>query len=197
MERSKGPVDARYVLLVIDMLEDFFEPPSALADSRASLVARINELVGAFRRHAYPVVWIRQEFRPDLEDAFLDMRRRRRRVTITGTKGSEILSELERSETDPVIVKKRYSAFFGTPLEAMLADWQPRTIVATGVNTHACVRTTVIDAYQRDYDVVVAAEAVASYDRAHHDVTRRYLDGGIARFLTNAAILTMLDRGAS
>lgn len=192
----KQPIDSRYVLIVIDMLEDFFEPPSGLANSRAHLVARINELVGAFRRHEHPIVWVRQEFREDLEDAFLDMRRRRRSVTIAGTKGAEILSELDRRETDPLIVKKRYSAFFGTPLEAMLADWQPRSIVAAGVNTHACVRTTVIDAYQRDYDVVVAADAVASYDREHHDVTVRYMDGGIARFLTNAAIETMLDRDA-
>ncbi len=197
MEMSKQPIDSRYVLIVIDMLEDFFEPPSGLANLRANLVARTNELVGAFRRAGHPIVWVRQEFRPDLEDAFLDMRRRQRRVTIAGTKGAEILSELERREADPVIVKKRYSAFFGTPLESMLADWQPRTIVAAGVNTHACVRTTVIDAYQRDYDVVVADEAVASYDREYHEVSKRYLDGGITRFLSNAAISAMLDRGAA
>lgn len=191
----KQAVDSRYVLLVIDMLEDFFEPPSALADSRARLVARTNELVRAFRRRRHPVVWVRQEFRADLRDAFLAMRRQQRRVTIAGTKGAEILAELERAESDPVVVKKRYSAFFGTPLESMLESWRPETIVVTGVNTHACVRTTVIDAYQRDYDVVVAADAVASYDREHHDVTTRYLSGGIARFLGNAAILEMLDQG--
>lgn len=192
-------MDSRYVLLVIDMLEEFFEPPSGLASLRGDLVAHINRLVAAFRARKHPIVWVRQEFRPDLEDAFLDMRRKQRRVTIAGTKGAEILPELERSEADTVIVKKRYSAFYGTELEALLAEWQPQSLVATGVNTHACVRTTVIDAYQRDYDVVVGAEAVASYDREYHDVTVRYLDGGIARFLNTEAVIAMLaeDPGAA
>lgn len=186
-------MDSRYVLLVIDMLEEFFEPPSGLASLRGDLVKHTNTLTAAFRAREHPIVWVRQEFRPDLKDAFLDMRRKQRLVTIAGTKGAEILPELERSETETVIVKKRYSAFFGTDLEALLADWQPRTLVAAGVNTHACVRTTVIDAYQRDYDVVVAADAVASYDREYHDVSVRYLDGGIARFLDTEAVIAMLE----
>jgi nicotinamidase-related amidase len=61
-----------------------------------------------------------------------------------------------------------------------------------GINTHACVRTTVIDAYERDYEVVVATECIASYDEAHHDITKHYLDGGIAQLLPNREIIRML-----
>lgn len=185
-------METRHILLVIDMLEDFFKESGSLAAMRPRLVAAINELVRTFRVHRQQVVWIRQEFRPDLADAFLDMRRRNRRVTIGGTSGAQIISELERAPTDPVIVKKRYSAFFGTSLGALLDDIAPETLVVAGINTHACIRTTVIDAYQRDYEVVVAAEGVASYDQAHHDMTVSYLDGRIARFMKNDKICRLL-----
>jgi len=68
---------------------------------------------------------------------------------------------------------ERHEAFFGTDFEARLLPFQPMTLVVSCVNTHACVRTTVIDAYQRDFDVVVASDCIASYDDQHHEVTRR------------------------
>ena len=89
-------------------------------------------------------------------------------------------------------MKKRYSAFFGTDLEATLKNTRPDLLVVAGINTHACVRTTVIDAYQRDYEVVVATECIASYDEAHHEMTKRYLDGAIAHLLPNSEIIEML-----
>ena len=52
---------------------------------------------------------------------------------------------------DPVIVKKRYSAFSKTDLEDVLQRLMPDELVLAGINTHACVRTTAIDAYQRDW----------------------------------------------
>lgn len=180
-------------LLVIDMLNDFFRQHAHLAAQRARLVAAVNTLAGAFREHDQPVFWVRQEFAPDLHDAFLEMRKHKLLVTIAGTEGCELLPELDRRPTDGTIVKKRYSAFYGTELEATLRRIRPEVLVVAGINTHACVRTTVIDAYQRDYEVVVAAEAIASYDEAHHDMTTRYLDGNIAQLLPNREIIRMLQ----
>lgn len=185
--------DRPFVLMVIDMLVDFFDRHSALASQRQGLVARTNELVRVFRASGHPVLWVRQEFEPDLSDAFPEMKRRNISVTIRGTKGCEILPELERSERDHVIVKKRYSAFFGTTLDELLARWQPASLVVAGINTHACVRTTVVDAYQRDFDVVLAAQCVGSHDTEHHDVTLRYLGGKMARLQTNEQIIRVVS----
>jgi nicotinamidase-related amidase len=182
----------KMALLIIDMLNDFFRRHDRLAEQRLQLVASINTLASSFRHHDQPVLWVRQEFAPDLRDAFLEMRKHNLRVTIAGTDGCELLPELDYRPTDKIIVKKRYSAFFGTDLEATLENVRPDLLVVAGINTHACVRTTVIDAYQRDYEVVVAAECVASYDEAHHDMTTRYLDGAIARLLPNREIVKML-----
>jgi isochorismate hydrolase len=40
-----------------------------------------------------------------------------------------------------------------------------------------------IDAYQRDYDVVVVSDCVSSNDRNHHQVTLDYVDGHICQVI--------------
>lgn len=179
------------VLLVIDMLNDFFKE-GPLAEQRANLVDSINGLIALFRGHHLPIVWVRQEFAPDLSDAFLVMREQSLAITIASTEGCQILSELDYAPDDQVIVKKRYSAFFGTDLDTILSSLNPDVIVVCGINTHACVRTTVIDAYQRDYQVVLAAECVASYDDEHHHVTMRYLAGRMAQVMSNVELSEFL-----
>jgi nicotinamidase-related amidase len=183
---------AKYLLLIIDLLNDYFRRQAPLAAQRDQLVASVNRLATAFRQAGRPIVWVRQEFAPDLSDAFLRARRENHRVTIAGTDGCELLPELQRHASDRVLVKKRYSAFFGTELVEILNPLRPVTLVLAGINTHACVRTTAIDAYQRDYEVLVASDCVASYDAEHHEVTKRYLDAGIARFVPSAEIAEML-----
>ena len=183
---------ATVALLVIDMLNDFFRQHATLAACRSELVRSTNQLISAFRAHAQPVYWVRQEFSPDLSDAFAVMRKRGIRVTIAGTAGCEILPELDRLPSDIVIIKKRYSAFFGTNLDELLTARQPLTLDVAGINTHACVRTTAIDAFQRDLDVLIAGDCVCSYDLEHHEITRRYLDGHIAPFRTNQQIVELL-----
>lgn len=181
------------VFVVVDMVNDFFERSPVLSMQRARLVSCTNLLVRTFRAINAPVVWVRQEFAPDLHDAFLDMRANNVSITIAGTAGCELLPELECSSTDPMIVKKRYSAFFGTDLDVELSKIRPDVLVIAGVNTHACVRMTAIDAYQRDYDVIVAAACVASSDLEHHDVTLRYLHGNIARVLPTAQVKELIE----
>ena len=177
--------------MVIDVLNDFFrnEP---LAGRRAELAGAINQLVGSFRENGQPIIWVRQEFAADLSDAFLEMRKENLSITIAGTEGAQILAELDVQPEDTVIVKKRYSAFFRTTLDEVLATLDPDTIVVGGINTHACVRTTVIDAYQRDYRIIVASECTASNDEEHHEITKRYFENGIARFLSNSEIREMV-----
>ena len=183
------------MLLIIDMLVDFLDRwPVA---ERVALVAAIHALIDAFRAAGHPVVWVRQEFAPDLSDAFLEMRRDNIRVTIKGTEGSRIIPELAPHADDLHVIKKRYSAFFGTPLDEIIRTRGVDTLVLAGVNTHACVRTTAIDAYQRDLAVIIPREAVGSYDREHAAVSLRYMDGKIAAVLPVADVAVRIGGAAS
>jgi isochorismate hydrolase len=95
--------------------------------------------------------------------------------------------------SDTVLVKKRYSAFFGTALDEKLALLAPDTIILAGINTHACIRTTAIDAYQRDWPVVLALDCIGSYDQEHHKVSLKYMKDRIAVVLTNQEIKSALE----
>jgi nicotinamidase-related amidase len=172
----------RPAIFVIDMLNDCFGH-AQLQRLRPSLCSSINELTAVARTAGCPVVWVRQEFEPDLSDAMLDMKRQDIRMFIKGTAGPRILDELYRSDTDLEVVKKRYSMFFQTGLDTLLQRLGTDQIILAGVNTHACIRAAAMDAYQRDFEVMIVRECVASKDAHHHDVTLDYLDGGVARVL--------------
>ena len=181
----------RPVLIVVDMLNDFlvtWDP-----GQRQKLVAAINGLVAMMRSHSHPVLWVRQEFEPNLEDAFPEMKAKGISITIKGTAGCQIIPELVPGPSDRVIVKRRYSAFFGTGLEEILATLRPDAVILAGINTHACIRTTAIDAYQRDWPVVLALDCIDSYDRGHHEVSLRYMKDKIAAVLTNSEIESALQ----
>src|SRR5579871_693870 len=180
------------VLIVIDMLHDFLD--SWEATRRQKLVSSINELVGAMRALGHPVVWVRQEFEPDLRDAFREMKVKGIHVTIKGTRGCKIVPELATSPSDLIIIKKRYSAFYGTTLDEILARLQPDATILAGINTHACIRTTAIDAYQRDWNVILALDCIDSYDREHHEMSLRYMKDKVAAVMTNTGILSALQR---
>lgn len=173
-------------LVVIDLQNDFLE---RLGDEdRAHVICKTNQLIEIFRVFRCPVVWVKQSFRPDLSDAFLEMRDRKISVVIEGTLGAEIYSELARHEADKVVTKKRYSAFFGTALDEILSDLNPNKITLAGVNTHACIRTTAIDAYQRDIRVILASECIASHDPEHARISMGYMHEKIAVAMTNEQI---------
>lgn len=184
------------VALVIDMQADFFGH-QRLSLLRPALAAHINTLTAMARDAAIPIVWVRQEFSPDLSDASLEVRRRQTRVVIAGTQGAEILPELDVHVSDHFVLKKRYSAFFGTNLDSLLAQLDCDQLIVAGVNTHACVRTTVVDAYQRDYDIILAKDCIDSLDREHHDVTWRYMDGKLGRGMANEQIRAWLEMGCT
>lgn len=177
-------------LLIIDMLNDYLDRwPEA---GRRPLIASTNELVDGVREAGHPVIWVRQALRPDLSDAFLEMRDRQISMTIEGTRGAEIHAGLHRAPSDPVILKKRYSAFFQTGLDDILAAYTIDRLILAGLNTHACIRMAAIDAYQRDYRVVVATDCIGSPDARHAEVTLDYLRDKIAVLQNNEEILSSL-----
>jgi nicotinamidase-related amidase len=145
------------------------------------------------RQHGHPIIWVRQEFEPHLSDAFPEMRTKGIRITIKGTRGCQIVADLAVASSDPVLIKKRYSAFYQTELDQLLRRLRPDAIILAGINSHACIRVTAIDAYQRDWETIVAADCVDSYDREHHDFSMKYMKDKIAAIMGNQEILTALE----
>jgi nicotinamidase-related amidase len=180
-------------ILVIDMQVDYFSH-ERLARNRAQLTANTNSLLSVARENCRPVIWVKTEFAPDLRDALAEVRKKQIKVVIAGTAGAQLLPELDFQATDTLLVKKRYSAFYGTELEALLRAQACSRLVVCGTNTHACVRTTVVDAYQRDFEVMLAEGCIDSHDAEHHEVSWRYMNGKLAEALTVAEIGAILSQ---
>lgn len=166
-------------VLVIDMVNDYFAD-GPLKERRSQLVFAINKLVHAARSQGDPIIWVRQEFSPDLSDGFLIMRKKNIPITIAGTDGCKLLLELDRDPNDHDIVKKRYSAFYQTNLDELIEELGIEQLIICGINTHACIRMTTIDAYQRDLEVIIPRECVDSPDPEHHEISLRYLGDEIS-----------------
>lgn len=174
-------------LLVIDMQKDFFAPEN-MRGIDAALVPKINELIAMCRRQAVPVIWVRQEAKADGSNAFLGDRKAGKWPVVEGTEGAKLVEGLVRQGGDLEVIKTRYSAFYKTDLEEKLAKIGADTLIIAGVNTHACIRMAAIDAYQRDYEVILALDCIGSWDKVHHDVTVKYLTGKLTQPMTNAEI---------
>jgi nicotinamidase-related amidase len=175
------------VFVFVDLLEDFFTNPP-LSERRDTLSTAVNDLASFAREINAPVIWVRQEFEPDLRDAFRSMRETGTRITIRGTTGCEVINEIERRPSDVEIIKKRYSAFFATQLAQLLDHVACSHLIIGGVNTHACVRATAVDAFQMDYKVILAIDVIASYDDEYHRESIRYLAQAIGRPMKNSEI---------
>jgi nicotinamidase-related amidase len=184
-------------LIIIDLIEDYFDatiwPASALPARRRELVTAGNDLVQICREQNVPVIWVRQEFSADFSDAFPHARRAGTRYAIAGTPGAALAAGLEVRPDEAVLTKKRFSAFFGTGLNELLVDLQATTVILAGITTAWCVRSTAVDAYQRDFEVILATDCMAAFDEASHRASLAAMDGYIATCMTNAEVADRLD----
>jgi len=86
---------------------------------------------------------------------------------IAGTEDTELVEELRQFPGD-IIPKTKFSAFYGTTLDKVLADRCPTQVILTGVCTDICVMYTAADLRNRGYRVVVPSDCVASFDEQNH-----------------------------
>lgn len=77
---------------------------------------------------------------------------------------------VEPREGEVVIEKQKPSAFFGTPLHAMLTYHRIDTLIVTGMVTSGCIRATVNDSFSNNFRTIVPLECVADRSQISHQV---------------------------
>lgn len=180
---------ARTAVVVIDVQNDYCHPSGVFAqaglrvDGLEELVSRINALVAAARAAGSPVIWVRMEWADDAEVGLLAERSPflRSAGLRQGTWGAELVDGLAVEPGDAQVSKARFSSFYDTTLEDTLRRLGVTTLVTAGVRTDFCVESTVRDAFFRDFDVVVAEDAVAGYFADLHDNSLRLMQTVFAR----------------
>jgi nicotinamidase-related amidase len=185
------PLAESAALLLIDMQRDFLDLPGvngpmAIAGTHA-VIPGIAKLATAFRRRGLPIVHVVRLYRPDGSN--VDLVRRHSieqgaRVAVPGSPGSQIAAELLPESIDldhelllagglqqigaaeHVMYKSRWGAFYDTKLDQHLREKCSSTVVFAGCNFPNCPRTSIYEASERDFRVVLVSDAVSgTYDR--------------------------------
>ena len=112
---------------------------------------------------------------------------------LRGTRGAELLDTLRPGANDHVIVKKKPSAFHGTPLLGLLIERGIDTVIIMGGATSNCVRATVFDASSYNFHTIVVEEAVFDRIPISHAIGLFDMDRQFADVVRAAEVLTYLD----
>lgn len=184
-------------LIVVDVQRTFDQWEAAgKRRNNPDAVARIAELLAAFRDRGAPIFHIRhQGTRPN--SSFLP-----------DGPGYRVKEEARERPGEPVIVKRANSAFIGTDLESRLRTAGIETLVICGATTNHCVETTTRMAGNLGFDACLVRDATWTFDRvgpdgdAHtaeaiHAMTLANLNGEFARIVSTAEVIAVLEITAS
>ena len=192
---------ARAALLVHDMQRYFVRAFELERDGQPLSDAQINIAIANIRRlldaaHAVniPVYYTAQPPRQNPAD--------RRLLTdfwgdgLQDDENARILDELAPTESDTVLTKWRYSAFVRSPLEEQLKDLGRDQLIIGGIYAHIGCLTTALEAFMRDIQPFMVADALADFTAEEHRMACEYASGRCARVLNTAEVLENINAGA-
>ncbi len=152
-------------LIVTDVQEGFTRRGNLASPSCAAKIPEIVRIVREELAAGTPVIFTKDSHvEHDLEFRMFPPH------CIVGTPEHDLVEELLPFEPEAVAViqKRRYSAFFETELEQVLKELRPDEVHIAGFCTDICVLHTTSDLRNRDYDVVVRAGGVETFDSPGH-----------------------------
>jgi len=176
------PDFATAALVIIDTQAGTLDGQPLEIPGTSTALPAMRSLTAAFRESSHPIVYIVRIYRPDGRNVDLC---RRSAVEC----GAEILLEDSSdcqiapgllpkkapldcalllsggiqvvSENEVVIYKPRWGAFYKTPLEDHLKGLGITTLVFGGSNFPNCPRTSIYQASERDFRIIVAKDALS------------------------------------
>lgn len=204
VEAQIEPADS--ALILVDMQRRHVDPSVGYhlvePEKTASIVAAARRALDAARLENLPVVHVATYSRRPSPWGFVDHanpffayqtgkiipglnRPRQSGKNVEGSIYAEILPELAPQRDEPIVIKRRYSAFYGTDLELVLRGLGTQTIFVLGVNTNNCVLATVYDAFSRDLRVVVLSDACGSMNgEEYHAFALRQVEAALGFTMT-------------
>ena len=161
--------EERAALLVIDLERGFIDESSPLCiRGAAATLPACGQAIAYAREAGVPVFFIHRAYRAngsDVEACRYPGWQAGGKPLAPGSTGPgsvETPPEVTPQEGDYVVLKPRFSAFFGTSLDRQLKDRGVDTVVLIGTTTPNCIRSTCYDALSLNYNVVVIEDATSS-----------------------------------
>jgi nicotinamidase-related amidase len=162
---------ARTAVLCMDMQNGIV---GIYAGSAPELVPRCVDVLKTARNRGMQVIHIRVGFRPGLPEVsernllFGAIKSSGRHQQLFQGTGGDIHPALGPEESDIVITKHRVSAFAGTDLEMILRAQQIDMLVLFGIATSGVVLSTLLEASDADYRLIVVKDCCVDMDADLH-----------------------------
>ena len=174
-------------LLVIDMQNGFvsrggsYDLMGLNISKYSDVVPALKQLIGFCRKVKIPIFYsqaVREESGIDLltrSHRILPKSReeriKRRPICIRGSWDAEIVEELKPNFDDHVVIKRRDSVFQDTEVEVWLRSLGIDSIIFAGIDTSICVESSLRDAFNHGYDIILISDATASNNLNHYNST--------------------------
>lgn len=147
----------------------------------AEVVPTLKRLIDYCRRVKIPIFYsqaVREESGIDLltrSHRILPKSReeriKKRPICIRGSWDAEIVEQLKPSADDHVVIKRRDSVFQDTEFEVWLQSLGIDSIIFSGIDTSICVESSLRDAFNHGYDILMISDATASNNLDHYNST--------------------------
>ena len=162
------------------------------------LIRRAAEVLDRCRAHRLPVIHVKVGFRPGLPEVsnrnplFGAIRHSPQHQKLFEGAAGEVHPLLGPRDGDIAIVKHRVSAFTGTDLEMILRAQTVDTVVLFGIATSGVVLSTLLDAGDADYRVIVIGDCCADREPELHAALMEKLFPRRGTVMTAAEFLALL-----
>ena len=173
-------------LLVIDVQNDFVKPSGKLyAKGAEKIIEPIQKLLSKARSAGATVIFTQDwHIKDDPEFKIWGEH------TLENTWGAQIVDELKTRESDIVVQKPSYDAFYSTRLDHILRARGVKKLVLTGLMGNICVQCTAVGAAVRGYELVIPVDAVFTILEFDHVAALRFMSSILKAELTTSDLLS-------
>lgn len=141
---------------------------------KPEVMASFQHAVEAAREAGIPVIFVRVAFR----EGFPEVSAQNKLFSAITKQGgmmasgssTQIHDAVRPRQDEPVVTKLRVSAFAGSDLEVILRSHRIDTLILTGIATSGVVLSTLREAADKDYGLVVLSDACLDADPEVHRV---------------------------
>lgn len=182
---------SRTALVIID-LQDGILPYAGGPYSAESVVNNAANLAAACRSKGIPVFLVRVGWSSDFADGL--------RQEVDQPNSGHPLPDnwwhppvaLAQADSDIIIIKRQWGAFYGTELELQLRRRSIETLLLCGISTNIGVESTARQAWELGFSLVVAEDACSAADSDQHAASMKYIMPRIARVRRTQQIIDAL-----
>ena len=210
-------VDPRHTALVIvDVQNDFVHPEGHIAKAAPefwrdmtlipAMLENIERFLETARRFGVMAVFVQMIGDAKYQSPSWIAHQRRRNggaprdggSCLEGTWGADFYGNIrpDGRDREVVVVKHRYSAFWGTRLEQVLHSNGIKTLLMTGDATNGCVESTTRDGFCADFYVVTVADCCGDFDQQRHEFSLRKMDQAYGYVVDSPEIAGVWERSA-